>query len=169
MAEMTGTSGEVRVKDPNTGGEKGSKLARFDLIPTRALWLLAEVYGRGARKYADRNWERGYAWGLSIAALERHFNAWKSGESIDEETGCHHLAQVAWHVFTLLTFSYFGLGTDDRSRMGVATETAKVLIPGRPGTRILVESPLDIPTGQAEVKSQQSQRLVGEPFGGYSR
>mgnify|MGYP001579129152 CR=1 FL=1 len=110
-------AGETRNVDPTTGGEKGSKLARFDLIPTRALWLLAEVYGRGARKYADRNWEKGYAWGLSIAALERHFNAWKSGESIDEETGAHHLAQVAWHAFTLLTFSLFGRGTDDRSAL----------------------------------------------------
>ncbi len=111
------TSTEVRITDPNTGGEKGSKLARFDLIPIRALWLLAEVYGRGARKYADRNWEKGYAWGLSIAALERHLNAWKGGESIDEETGAYHLAQVAWHAFTLLTFSLLGLGTDDRSAL----------------------------------------------------
>jgi Domain of unknown function (DUF5664) len=108
---------EVRVTDPTTGGEKGQKLARFDLIPTRALWLLAEVYGRGARKYADRNWERGYAWGLSMAALERHWNQWKSGESIDEETGAYHLAQVAWHAFALLTFQLCGLGTDDRSKL----------------------------------------------------
>jgi hypothetical protein len=156
--DIQGQAGEVRVKDPNTGGEKGSKLARFDLIPTRALWLLAEVYGRGARKYADRNWEKGYAWGLSIAALERHFNAWKAGETIDEETGCHHLAQVAWHAFTLLTFSYFGIGTDDRSTMGTAARK---------------EDPTAKSPAQTEIdrtaKSQQSQRLVGEPFGGYSR
>lgn len=113
-------TGEIRIKDALTGGEKGSKLARFDLIPTRALWLLAEVYGRGARKYADRNWEKGYAWGLSIAALERHFNAWKDGETIDAETGCHHLAQVAWHAFTLLTYQFYRLGTDDRSMVGKA-------------------------------------------------
>lgn len=106
---------EVRVTDPTTGGEKGSKLARFDLIPSQALWGLAEVYGRGAKKYADRNWERGYAWGLSMAALERHYNQWKQGESIDGETGAHHLLQVAWHAFTLYMFQMFGRGTDDRS------------------------------------------------------
>ncbi len=110
---------EVRVKDAVTGGEKGSKLARFDLIPPDALNAIAEVFGRGARKYADRNWEKGYAWGLSIAALERHLNAWKRGKSLDNEgegaTGAHHLAQVAWHAMVLYTFERFSLGTDDRS------------------------------------------------------
>lgn len=108
---------EVRVTDPDTGGQKGSKLARFDLIPPQALWGLAEVYGRGARKYADRNWERGYAWGLSMAALERHYNAFKSRESIDSDTGAHHMLQVAWHAFALYTFERFELGTDDRSEL----------------------------------------------------
>lgn len=34
-----------------TGGQKGSKPARFDLIPTEPLWMLAELYGKGAEKY----------------------------------------------------------------------------------------------------------------------
>lgn len=42
---------EVRVVDPTTGGEKGSKLARFSLIPPEFLWALAEHYGKGANKY----------------------------------------------------------------------------------------------------------------------
>lgn len=104
---------EVRVTDPVTGGQKGTKLARFDLIPPEALWGLAEVYGKGCEKYADRNWERGYKWGLSVAALERHLNLWKRGESIDPETGCYHLLQVAWHAFALFTFQLRGLGVDD--------------------------------------------------------
>jgi len=105
---------EVRVIDPRTGGEKGSKLQRFDLVPPEASWALAEVYGAGTKKYADRNWEKGYAWGLSIAALERHLNLWKRGESIDAETGCYHLMQVCWHAFALFIFELRGLGTDDR-------------------------------------------------------
>ena len=43
---------EVRIVDPNTGGEKGQKDARFDLIPQEAIWMLAEAYGRGAEKYS---------------------------------------------------------------------------------------------------------------------
>lgn len=104
---------EIRITDPTTGGQKGSKLARFDLVPPEASWALAEVYGAGTKKYADRNWEKGYQWGLSVAALERHLNLWKQGESIDAETGCYHLSQVAWHAFALFIFELRGLGTDD--------------------------------------------------------
>ncbi len=104
---------EVRVVDPVTGGEKGSKLARFDLIPPEALWALAEVYGKGAEKYSERNWQRGYKWSLSVAALCRHLFQWIMGERYDKETGCHHLSQVAWHAFALYTFDMKGLGTND--------------------------------------------------------
>lgn len=104
---------EQRVVDATTGGEKGSKLARFDLIPPEALWALAEHYGRGSQKYADRNWEKGYRWGLSLAALLRHLYQWVGGETHDQETGSHHLIAVAWHAFALFTYELRGLGTDD--------------------------------------------------------
>lgn len=104
---------EVRVVDPTTGGEKGAKLARFSLIPTEFLWELACHYGRGARKYADRNWEKGYKWSLSVDALERHLAQWKLGETTDAETGTHHLVAVAWHACALFVFHVRGLGHDD--------------------------------------------------------
>ena len=106
-------SGEVIVVDEKTGGRKGQKIARFDLIPPEALWALAEVYGRGAQKYADRNWELGYPWSLCVGALMRHLLRWIMGERCDPETGCHHLAQVAWHAFALFTFEARQKGTDD--------------------------------------------------------
>lgn len=104
---------EVRVVDPVSGGEKGSKLARFSLIPSEFLWALAEHYGIGARKYADRNWERGYRWSLSVDALERHLHQWKQGEWKDQETGSPHLIAVAWHACALFIFGLRKLGTDD--------------------------------------------------------
>lgn len=100
--------------DPTTGGEKGSKLARFDLLPYDALWQVAEQYGRGAEKYASRNWEKGYDWGLAHAALQRHLAQFWNGEDVDEETGGLHLAAVAWHALALLTFQIRGIGTDTR-------------------------------------------------------
>ena len=99
--------------DSATGAEKGSKLARFDLVPPEALWQLAEHYGKGCAKYADRNWEKGYKWGLSVAAMQRHIYQWLQGESIDKETGSHHLIAAAWHCFALVTYELRGLGTDD--------------------------------------------------------
>lgn len=104
---------EVRIVDPKTGGEKGQKLQRYDLIPVEFEEALSEVYGRGALKYADRNWEKGYRWSLSVGALRRHLAQWLKGESRDQETGCYHLAQVAWHACALFIFELYGLGTDD--------------------------------------------------------
>lgn len=112
------TTDEVRVVS-TTGGEKGQKLARYDLIPARPLELLAEHYGRGARKYADRNWERGYSWSLSFGALMRHAWAFWRGEDIDEETGSPHLVAVAWHAFALLEFFERHKQFDDRARREV--------------------------------------------------
>lgn len=107
---------EVRVKDPTTGGEKGSKLSRYDLIPSYPLELLAQHYGRGAQKYEENNWRKGYKWGLSFAAMMRHAWAFWKGEDIDPETGSPHLVAVAWHAFALLEFSRKYPNLDDRSK-----------------------------------------------------
>lgn len=94
---------EVRVTS-STGAEKGSKLARFDLIPVGPLTELAEHFGRGAKKYADRNWEAGYDWSLSFAAMQRHAWQFWNGEDIDPETGSKHIIAVAWHALALAQF-----------------------------------------------------------------
>lgn len=110
LAPITGqvavqvTGQEVRITDPTTGGQKGQKLARFDLIPAEPLTELAMLYGVGGIKYDDNNWRKGYKWGLSFAALMRHAWQFWAGESTDKETQRHHLASVAWHAFTLMWF-----------------------------------------------------------------
>lgn len=110
---------EKRVVDPNTGGAKGQKIERYDLIPAEPLRQLALVYGAGAKKYDDDNWRKGYSWRLSLGAMSRHLWAWVRGEKYDAECSelagqpVSHLAQVAWHAFTLLEFETFELGTDD--------------------------------------------------------
>lgn len=112
-----GIYNETRVVDPETGGEKGQKLARFDLLPPDAMWQVATHFGLGARKYEDRNWERGYAWSLSYAACQRHLNEFWAGEDIDEETGSFHIAAAAVHCLFMLAFVMRGVGTDDRSKV----------------------------------------------------
>jgi len=109
-------STEVIVTDAVSGGQKGQKLERYDLIPTEAEEELARLYGIGTVKYADRNWEKGYKWGLSVGALRRHLARWLLGESYDQETKRHHLICVAWHAFALYIFELRGLGTDDVRR-----------------------------------------------------
>jgi len=105
-------------------GKKNSKPQRFDLVPPDALWALSEVYEAGRRgpdgelKYEDRNWERGYKWGLSFAACQRHLWSFWGGEDRDPESGLPHLAHAAWHCVTLLAFWLRGVGTDDRGGRG---------------------------------------------------
>ena len=105
---------EERVTNAETGGQKGRKIERHDLIPAAPLRALAEHFGRGAEKYADRNWELGTAWSLNYAAMQRHALAFWGGEDIDPETGSHHLTAVAWHAFALVEFASTHPELDDR-------------------------------------------------------
>lgn len=105
---------EKIVTDPETGGRKGTKPARFDLLPPDVLSTLAEHYAKGAEKYDDHNWRQGYAWSLSFAALMRHAWAFWGGEDIDPETGSPHLAAVLFHAAAMLHYLQNGKGTDDR-------------------------------------------------------
>lgn len=128
----------------STGGQKGVKLARFDLIPAGPLKELAEHYGRGARKYDNHQWRQGYEWSKSIGAIGRHFNDFMAGKDYDvcsnepdnckftdaegneyvpiepntcfNHTGSHHMVAVAWHSFLLLEFKDTHPGHDDRYR-----------------------------------------------------
>ena len=110
---MSSGTNEIRSVS-STGGEKGTKDERFSLLPTQALAKVARHYGIGARKYAAHNWRRGYEWSKSYDALQRHANAFWSGEDIDEETDSPHMAAVAFHALTLLTFMDEQRGFDDR-------------------------------------------------------
>lgn len=110
--------------DTRTGGKKGQKIERYDLIPTQPLRQLAQHYGIGAQKYADRNWELGYDWSLSYAAAQRHLNAFWGGDTLDEE-GNLHLAAAAFHIFALMEFSWTHLDGDNRPKPKSSYERKK--------------------------------------------
>lgn len=107
---------EERKKDPTTGGEKGVKLERYAFLPVQPLREVARVYGYGAKKYSERNWERGYNWSWSYDALQRHLNAFWGGVSVDPESGLPHLAHAAFHIFALMEFERTHPEKDDRSK-----------------------------------------------------
>jgi hypothetical protein len=87
---------------------------RFDLIPVEALEEWAKVCEYGARKYADRNWEKGMPWGEIFRAILSHaFKFWR-GQRYDEESGLHHLAHALWNVGALLWYDLRAVGTDNR-------------------------------------------------------
>lgn len=119
--EVLHESGETIETDASTGAQKGVKLARFDLIPTNPLWELAEHYGRGAQKYAERNFEMGYKWSRSYAACLRHLNQFWSGEDFDPETGSKHVIAAAWHCFAMALWMTTHPEKDDRVKPAVKT------------------------------------------------
>ena len=95
--------GEVRVTS-DTGGQKGKKTERYELIPVGPLREIARVYGIGAEKYGPRNFELGYDFSLSYAALQRHANQFWEGQDRDDE-GFQHLAAVCFHAMSLMLFA----------------------------------------------------------------
>lgn len=137
----------------STGGQKGVKLARFDLIPVGPLTALAEHYGKGAKKYADNQWRQGYEWSKSYSASMRHLTAFWAGFDFDvcsndpdgclhreediyepdtcyNHTGSHHMVAVAWHSFLLLEFADRFPEHDDRYIPPARVETIEFFSAG---------------------------------------
>jgi hypothetical protein len=100
----------------STGGQKGVKQARYDLIPWDEIDQLAQLYGYGATKYEDRNWEKGYEFSKSYAALLRHLTAWWNGEDVDPEHQLSHMTSVIFHALALMYFLERHPQFDDRPK-----------------------------------------------------
>lgn len=115
-SEIQIRTGEVRQKNAITGGEKGAKPEAYALIPVEPLAEVARVYGFGAGKYTNRNWERGYEWSLSYSALQRHLNAFWSGQNRDPESGKHHLAHAVFHCLAMMEWQRTHPEMDDRPK-----------------------------------------------------
>lgn len=75
---------------------------RYDLIPPLALDEMVKVLTFGAEKYQPNNWQHvSEAHSRYFAALERHLWAWQRGETLDPESGIHHLAHAMCCLFFL--------------------------------------------------------------------
>jgi hypothetical protein len=71
------------------GGNKG----RCDLLPAVALLRLAKHFEAGAKKYSDRNWEKGIPLHSFIDSSLRHIFKYMDGQ-LDED----HLCAAAWNL-----------------------------------------------------------------------
>ncbi len=99
--------------------EEGKKFdqdkIRMELIPPELLEAVGTILTFGAKKYDDRNWEKGMNWSRVYGALLRHLNAWASREDTDPETGKSHLWHAGCCIAFLITYEMRGIGTDDRA------------------------------------------------------
>jgi len=81
---------------PEYGGSKfnGSKI-RPELVDFNSIVMeTAKVLTIGAVKYGDNNWKKGLPEEEIVGALLRHFNAFRNGERVDEDTGTDHRANM---------------------------------------------------------------------------
>ena len=76
---------------------------QYDLIDPLALEDMARVLTLGAKKYDRYNWQNVEEYRY-IAALMRHFQAYRKGEKFDSESGVAHLAHVLVNAMFLYCF-----------------------------------------------------------------
>ncbi len=101
---------------PDEGRKDDTGKLRWDLLPPYAMMKVVEVYTIGARKYADRNWEKGISFSRIFAAMMRHaWNYW-AGQQKDPVDGQHHLASVVWCALALMTYEVTHPEMDDRPK-----------------------------------------------------
>ena len=76
---------------------------RWDLLPLAEIEDIVRAYTAGADKYGPNMWQ-GLPDGYNRykGAMLRHLMEYEKGNTVDEETGCLHLAQVAWNAIAML-------------------------------------------------------------------
>lgn len=94
---------------------------RMDLIRPEFTEAMGKALGFGADKYSEQRGEipnylkgEGFHYSKIIASLERHFNSFKKGVDIDEESGIEHIVLVAVNAMFLHSYLNSTKGIDDR-------------------------------------------------------
>lgn len=86
-------------------------------IPLEAVAAAAASFEYGAKKYADRNWEKGLPWQQMIDSLKRHVEDFERGRDFDDGEDGSDLHQVCMIMASamMLTASVIrNIGEDDR-------------------------------------------------------
>lgn len=116
---------------------------RYVLFPEFAKKCIIDVYTKGAHKYsiyedkqgnrikgvdipfekrgeyklvddASGNWRKGFSWMETVDSINRHEEAFKSGEDFDPELLTYHAANAAWGWISILEFYKIYPQGDDR-------------------------------------------------------
>ena len=85
------------IREPTTG--KG----RYDLISPFGIDRIAKWYELGAKKYVDRNWEKGMPFSRYVDSAKRHLNKYVMGME-DED----HLAAACWNIIAIMHHQELG-------------------------------------------------------------
>jgi len=89
----------------------------LSLVPSSLNRYVGMGMTYGALKYDRHNWRKGFNWSSLLDSLQRHIDAVKDGEDIDEESGLPHLCLIGCNVAFLIEHFDKDLGTDDRFKV----------------------------------------------------
>lgn len=90
-------SGTRRQFDSGAVRDMQEGKGRCDLLPACAILRIARHFEAGAKKYDDRNWEKGIPVGSFIDSAIRHLMKYLDGQT-DED----HLCAAGWNVLCAL-------------------------------------------------------------------
>lgn len=70
---------------------------RFDLIPFEGILPLAKRFELGAKRFGDRNWEKGQPTARLLESMRRH------AQQVNEDFSEDHIGAVMWNACALAT------------------------------------------------------------------
>ncbi len=90
-------SGKRKTTETGAQSDPSHANAAMELLSPYSLWQLSTWLGKGAEKYAPRNWEKGIPFSVCLGKLKRHLAEYEMGKT-DEP----HLDAVGfwWHALT---------------------------------------------------------------------
>lgn len=84
------------------GSRYNTDKPRYDLIPPGTLDALERVSRFGAKKYSDRNWEKGMSYETLYRSLMNHLQAWWKGRDTDEESNLPTSWHLLWNAMAIV-------------------------------------------------------------------
>jgi hypothetical protein len=99
MPEFKEVKDSGKREEFKTGSVRDTQVGkgRYDLIPPISLRRLAQHYENGARKYGDRNWEKGQPLSRYLNSALRHLQNILEGDTSED-----HMAAGAWNLFAII-------------------------------------------------------------------
>src|SRR5690348_13247448 len=96
-------SGERQSFDTGAVRDTQENKPRPDLISPFLKWRLGAHLAKGAKKYQERNWEKGFPFSRLLASAERHLTEFEMGMQ-DED----HLAACIFNLMAIIHFQEIG-------------------------------------------------------------
>jgi hypothetical protein len=127
MSELK-DSGEKREFETGAHRDANKDKGRFDLLPVTAIEALAKHFQKGAKKYGDNNWRKGFPMSALLDSALRH-----TFKALRGDTDEDHLVAAAWNLICAIeTRDVIDKGRVTISKSRVDERDCTVSVPLKP-------------------------------------